>query len=210
MIFLFGERIRVKTRSIGPRSCAVCKTVASFTEQLESSWFCFFGLPILPVEQFARYWRCEDCLSAYEPGKLEAPSSVARVKRIILYILLGYNQHARVAAAQDICFKLCGFDLTDREAKILARDISAGHIDMFDDVRSHAPHLNATGKQQVLEAAFLATHTCCELQYEDRLRINLIGNALGEGLAFVERAIETSRENNHYKISRRRELEREV
>lgn len=210
MIFLFGERVRVKTTLIGPRSCAVCRAVLSFTEQRETNWFCLFGLPILPVEEFARYWRCVHCLSAYQPGKLEAPSSVALVKRISLYILLGYNQHDRVAAAQNICLKLCGVGLTDSETTILVRDISAGHVDMFNYVRSQSAYLNATGKQQVLEAAFLATHICCELQYEDRLRINLIGNALGEGLAFVERAIQTSRENRHYDIGRRRDLEREV
>jgi hypothetical protein len=210
VIFLFGERSRAKTTSIGARDCAVCDSAQPFTEQLESTWFCLFGLPLLPIEQFARYWRCEHCLSAYEPGSLEAPSSVPLVKRICLYILLGYNQHAHAAVAQEICLKLCGFDLTDSEMKSLVRDISARHVDMVDYVRTQGPSLNAIGKQQVLEAAFLATHACCELQYEDRLRINLIGNALGVGLEFVDYAIQQSRKKNNYEIRRLRHLEPEV
>jgi hypothetical protein len=210
VILLFGERARAKTTPIGSRSCAVCDAEQPFSEQLESTWFCLFGLPLLPIEQFARYWRCEHCLSAYEPGELGAPSSVSLVKRISLYILLGYNQHAHAAVAQEICLKLCGFELTDSEMKNLVRDISARHVDMVDYVRSHSPFLNAIGKQQVLEAAFLATHACCELQYVDRLRINLIGNALGVGLEFVEYAIQQSRKKNNYEISRLRNLEPEV
>ena len=210
VIFLFGERARVKTTPIGSRSCAVCDSGQPFTEQLESTWFCLFGLPLLPIEQFARYWRCEHCLSAYEPEALGTPSSVPLVKKICLYILLGYNQHAHVAVAQEICLKLCGFELTDSETKGLVRDIAARHVDMVDYVRSQAPFLNAIGKQQVLEAAFLVTHACCELQYEDRLRINLIGNALGVGLEFVDYAIQQSRKKNNYEIRRLRHLEPEV
>lgn len=210
MIFLFGERSRAKSTPIGSRCCAVCDAEQPFSEQLESTWFSLFGLPLLPIEQFARYWRCEHCLSSYEPGELEAPSSVPLVKRICLYILLGYNQHAHVAVAQEVCRKLCGFELTDSEMKDLVRDISARHVDMVDYVQSHAPFLNAIGKQQVLEAAFLTTHACCELQYEDRLRINLIGNALGVGLEFVDYAIQQSRKNNNYEIRRLRHLESEI
>jgi hypothetical protein len=106
--------------------------------------------------------------------------------------LLGYNQHAHVAAAQEICLKLCGFELTESETKDLVRDISARHVDILDYVRYQVPFLNAIGKQQALEAAFLATHACREMQYEDRLRINLIGSALGVGLEFFEYVIQQS------------------
>ena len=106
--------------------------------------------------------------------------------------------------------KLSGFELTGVEAKELIRDISAQQIEMVDYARSEARFLNAIGKQQVIEAAFLSTHACCELQYEDRLRINLIGNALGVGLEFVEYAIAQSRKKNNHGLRRLRHLEQEV
>ena len=43
-----------------------------------------------------------------------------------------------------------------------------------------------------------------------RLRINLIGNALGVGLEFVDYAIQQSRKKNNYEIRRLRHLEPEV
>ena len=81
---------------------------------------------------------------------------------------------------------------------------------MVDYVRSHAASMNSVGKQQVIEAAFLSTYACCELQYEDRLRINLIGNALGVGLEFVEYCIGQSRRQNYYGVRRLGLTEQEV
>ena len=121
-------------------------------------------------------------------------------KRICFYILLGYNQYAHVAAAQEISLKLCGFELTESETKDLVRDISARHVEILDYVRSQVPFLNAIGKQQALEAAFLAAHACREMQYEDRFRINLIGSSLGVGLEFVEYVIQQSGRKRHIKL----------
>ena len=62
--------------------------------------------------------------------------------------------------------------------------------------------MNAVGKQAVIEAAFLTTYACCDLQYEDRLRINLVGNALGVGLDFVEYAIDNVRKQSYLGVKR--------
>ncbi|MEK9872100.1 MAG: hypothetical protein VW831_20455, partial [Gammaproteobacteria bacterium] len=53
-----------------------------------------------------------------------------------------------------------------------------------------------------IEAAFLTTYICCDLQYEDRLRINLMGNAMDVGLEFVEYAIRQTRKTNYYGVRR--------
>ena len=66
--------------------------------------------------------------------------------------------------------------------------------------------MNAVGKQAVIEAAFLTTYACCDLQYEDRLRINLVGNALGVGLDFVEYAIDNVRKQSYLGIKRLSQL----
>jgi hypothetical protein len=46
------------------------------------------------------------------------------------------------------------------------------------------------------------TYVCCEIQYEDRLRVNLIGNALGVSLEFVEYAVQKVRQNSYYGVRR--------
>lgn len=207
MIFLFGEKIRSRSAAMGQHRCAVCQGEQVFTETSESLWFCLFAIPLLPIEQVARYWRCEKCLTAYLPRELKMPSVVPVVRKITVYILLGYNQHEHFGLAQEICRKITGFDFPDDEIARVRRDIATGRVDMVEQVRGHAADTNGIGKQQIIEAVFLATYACCDLQYEDRLRINLIGNALGLDLPFVDYAIARCRKQNYYGIRRLRNVE---
>ena len=210
MIFLFGEKTRSREQHLGELPCAVCGEEQPFTEQEESNWFCLFAIPLLPIERIASYRRCECCLSAYSVSDLSVPAAVPIVKRIVLYLLAGYNQHAHVKLGQEICLKLTNFELSDDEARSLMSELESGRGDIVDGVRQAAPTMNAIAKQQVIEAAFLATYACCDLQYEDRLRINLIGNAMGVGLEFVDYVIDQTRKQSYYGIRRLRIAESEV
>jgi hypothetical protein len=202
MILFAGESVRSKSDPVGQHECGTCHGVQHFTEQHESLWFCVFWIPVVPLQTIARYWRCEQCLTAYLPGDTQVASSAQLVKRIVSYLLLGYNQRQHQQLAAEICLKLTGYPFELEEYQQVLRDIESGNVDIIDHVRSNSSAINGIGKQQILEAAFLATYVCCDLEYEDRLRINLIGNALGVGLEFVEYSIAQSRKQNHYGIRR--------
>jgi hypothetical protein len=195
---------------LGDKRCAVCQSEQPFSSQTETLWFCVFGLPVLPIESVASYWRCEKCLNAYRPDNQDEPSCVPLVREIIVYLLLGYHQSQHVKIAQEICLKLTGFDFPGDTYHEILTTIRSGRIDMVEHVRASAAVINAIGKQQILEAAFLTTNTCCDMQYEDRLRINLVGNALGVGLEFVQYAIDQVRKQSYYSVRRLRHVEPEV
>ena len=169
-----------------------------------------FSIPVLPIEQVAKYWRCENCFNSYRPGELGEPSQSFVVKLLIIYILKGYNQHHHRAVAAEICLKLTGFDLLEDEYQRLLQELSSGSIDIVKRVSRYASYINGVGKQQIIEAAFLTTYCCCDMQYEDRLRVNLIGNALGTSLEFVEYAIGQTRKQNYYGVHHVTNAEREV
>ena len=152
MIFLFGERTRTRSAPVGERRCAVCQSNETFSEQSESTWFTMFAIPLLPIEQTARYERCERCLTAYQKGHYDLPSAVPLVKRLAVYLLLGYHQGSHLKLASEICLKVTGFELTDDESRALAAEISTGATDMVEAVKVVAPHTNAIGKQQIVEA----------------------------------------------------------
>jgi len=202
MLFLFGESVRSTGSPLGYKECPVCLRQHPFTEQIESLWFNLFRIPLLKIEEKARYWRCEHCLNPFVTNNIDIPSQVAVTQQIVVYIMLGYGQSQQKQTAQEICLKLTGFDLTDQEYSGLANRLGSGLENMVEVVRRSAPSMNAVGKQAVVEAAFLATHVCCDLQYEDKLRVNLIGNALGVGLEFIDYAIAQSRKRGCYGIRR--------
>ena len=210
MIFIFGEKLRSQSTPSDRHYCAVCLSEQLFTEHRESVWFSLFGLPLLPIEDRASYLRCEKCLSAYDKADTSVPSHVPLIQTLIVYLLMGYQQDHQKRIAAEISLKIAGFDLAEDDFDGIRRSIGSGSLDMVEHVRQKSGAVNAIGKQQILEAAFLTTYVCCDMQYEDRLRINLIGNALDVGLEFVDYAIQQTRKQGYYGVRRLRTAESEV
>ena len=210
MFLLMGERVRAKSDTVGCHTCPVCKSGQKFTDQVETLWFTLFGLPVLPLEQCAHYWRCEQCHTAFKPRELRQPSAVPILKDVVVYLLLGYDQQVQTQLAGEICARVTGFEFPETEVRALGREIASGRLGVAEVVRRHASSLNAAGKQQVIEGAFLTTYACCDIRHEDRVRINQIGSALDVGLEFVTWAIEQARRQRNYGIRRLGHVQAEV
>ena len=200
MFFLIGERIRRKTEAIGARQCAICVKSETFMHVVETNWFSLFAIPLLPLEVVADYVVCRKCESAYPYETSTEPSQVDSVKLVTTYILTGYGMQNQTRVMQEIVHKICGFEFSSGEINRFSGHLAGG--DIFELLGNAASTMNDRARLQVIEAAFLSTHVCCEIQYEDRLRINLIGNALGVSLQFVEYAIEEVRRHRFYDVQR--------
>ena len=101
---------------------------------------------------------------------------------------------------QEIANAIVGESFSIQEVSAIRESVA--HQDVLKLIGAAASTMNARAKFQVIEAAFLSTHVCCEMQHEDRLRINIIGNTLGVSITFVETAIQNVRANNYYKVRR--------
>lgn len=204
MIFLFGERLKRSGNSLGARYCPVCDSERQFSHIQEVNYFHVFGLAILPLEKIADFQLCDHCESAFVmgPSVPELPSHIALTQTVTSYVLLGYGQQDHLELASDLAKKVTGYELDQEAFKRDVRALAGGQLDFFNHVKQQARHLNARGKQQVIEAAFLATHACCEIQYEDRLRINMIANAMDTSIAFVNATIEQVRRQGCYGVRR--------
>ena len=200
MFFLIGERVRRKTEAIGARQCAICVKSETFMHVVETKWFSLFAIPLLPLEVVADYVVCRKCESAYPYETSTEPSQVDSVKLVTTYILTGYGRQNQTRVMQEIVHKICGFEFSSGEINRFSGHLAGG--DIFELLGNAASTMNDRARLQVIEAAFLSTHVCCEIQYEDRLRINLIGNALGVSLQFVEYAIEEVRRHRFYDVQR--------
>lgn len=210
MFFLFGERIHSDSKNVGKKDCGVCGKQQPFSQVVETRYFCLFGIRLLPIEKSANYLLCNQCNNAF-PLELEEatrgdpaqqPTQLALIKRVLVYIQLGYAMHARRDVVQDICIKVTGFEFQAEEISQQMQDLDSAKVDLFDSLRSSASSLNLQGKQQVIEAAFLITYACCEIQYEDRLRINLIGNAMDVSIEFISSVIEHVHSQGCYGVRR--------
>ena len=202
MFLLVGERVYSQAQDIGNLECAVCGKSEPFRHITETNYFCLFGIRLLKVNQYANYYRCERCGNSYSSESSDLPSQVESVQEVIAYILLGYGKYEEIGLAKDIALKVSNFEMQVDTLKDLTRQFSASNVDILEQLRRAAFHINLVGKQQIIEAAFLATHACCEIQFEDKTRINLMGNALGLSIEFVNQVVKSVRANDCYGVRR--------
>lgn len=202
MIFLLGERIHSESEAVGIKNCGVCGKQQPFSHVIETNYFCLFGVRLLPIEKRANYLRCDQCNNSFASDNTREPTQVALVKHVLAYNQLGYGIFDRRDILQDICIKVTGFEFHEDEICKQRQEMEAGQIDLFQTFAASASGLNLQGKQQIIEASFLITHACCEIQYEDRLRINLIGNALGVSIEFVGSVIDAVHAQGCYGVRR--------
>ena len=201
MIVLFGERVASARLDHGAAHCAVCKRATHFSRVVETNYFCLFGLRLIALEKMADYLECNECEHAFREGT-DLPAVVAVIQRVVTWVFLGYGMGNHHAVVDEICRKVCGFELSAGNFDGLKRKMADGGFDIHDELRQAAKSLNTKATYQIIEAAFLATYVCCEIQHEDRVRINLLGNALGVPLTFVASAIDSVRQQHYFGVRR--------
>ncbi len=201
MIFLFGERVHTVELDAGERNCPVCAATRPFVRVVETNYFTVFGLRLLPLERIGDYQRCTVCHNAFDQDANE-PSHVPLVREAIVYMMLGYGMASHRDTAAAICEKVTGFEFADADIRDLVRSIDSGSEDFFSTLQRESATLNLAGKQQIIQAAFLMAYVSCEMQHEDRVRLNLIGNAMGLPIEFVTECIEAVRSRHYFGIRR--------
>jgi len=205
VIFVFGEKIKRETVLLGERHCSVCQSSRAFHRVKESNYFCLFGLRVLSLDKIADYDSCQFCENAFPPnsnGAALMPTQLTSVQRVLSYLLVGYGMQDQRALACDIFKKVTGFELRESDIRADINSIELGQMNLFGELADQNHHLNTRGKQQIIEAAFLVTHSFCEIQYEDRLRINLIASAMGLPIMFVSATIDQVRKQGCYGVRR--------
>lgn len=202
MLFIIGEQ--TVTRIIDEKTfdCPVCSRRQPYQRFVETSFFTLFSIRILPLRNLADYHQCSSCGNAFHPSKLDEPSYMNGVRRVLAYILVGFDKSDHRDSVQEIFLKLCNRAFKPAEIDREVTVIEKGATDVFSFLKKTAYRVNIRGKQQIIEAAFLMTHACCEIQREDRLRINLMGRALGVSLEYVAAVIDRVRSDGYYGVRR--------
>ena len=202
MFFLPGEKVRANAEAIGDKDCPVCQRSQTFIRVEETVWFTLFMIPIAPMEKQASYDQCGSCQYAFAQGDYREPAHLDLLREVLVYMLCGYGMHQHRDLAQSLCRKLTGFDFPDDAVSTLMRQFEGPGVDMPARLESRRASLNLRCKEDLVRAAFLVAYASCELEYEDRLRINLMGTALGFGLETTDAVIAELRRDGYLGIRR--------
>jgi len=119
-----------------------------------------------------------------------------------VYMLVGYGMHEHRELVAELSRKITGFGCEEAEVERLIRAFDGGTIDMEARVAAARPRLNARGCQETVMAAYLMAYASCELEYEDRVRVNRIGTALGVPLTAIDALIAEMRARSYFGIRR--------
>ena len=205
MILLVGEKIIARVKGSGEFNCPVCNSHSSYKRIEERNYFTVLFFPVYPLGTVADYVQCDKCGSPFEPNSHIIPGHFEGIRLVIAYLLLGYGVDAREETAIEI-YQLVTDQLWPKaELHALVNQISRG-LDIMAELESIAYNLNAQGAQKIVEAAYLMTYACCEIQYRDRLRVNQIGAALGVTLVEINQLVDRLRKNSFLGIRRHVEV----
>ena len=209
LFLLAGERKHRQSADTGKHHCGVCKATRSLEHVVETRYFCLFGVRLLPIEREADYLECTTCQHGFHADNTEIPSYVSGIHVSLAYLLLGFGLHEHARAAGEVCERVSGTKVNSAEIHRIMGALDRQELNLEQELSELAATTNDLGKYRIIQAAFLMTHMCCEPQQEDRVRINLMGTALGVGLEFVHGAIEDVR-SQHYSGLRRLSVVRHV
>jgi len=202
MFLMVGERVREKREPIGELNCAVCSMATAFTSIIEQNYFTLFAIPLLPLDKTAEYVRCDKCHTVYRVDDQSEPASLLVGKWVLVYIMLGYGMIEHRDTVRKIFKKVTGFEYLEADMRSHIREMESDGLTIMERLKQYSGSLDIDGKAQVLSLAYLMTYVSCEIQYEDRLRLNLMGNALDVSISFVESVIQHVRAQRYFGVRR--------
>lgn len=189
MLFLLGEKaVRYATHE-GTFNCPICNSSQDALHVVEKNYFTVFFIRILPLEILSDYIECAHCQHSFDPQNTAKPAYISGLELVLSYLMLGYGVNESKEIATDIFKAMTEREYDEKIFRDNIADLNNGK-DLFKALKGLAFQLNTMGTIRVVEAAFLMSRALSDLGYEDRLRVNLIGNALGISLEFINEIID--------------------
>ncbi len=162
---IFGTRGVTSTKEQGEFNCPSCGPM-NYRLKVVRRFFTLYFIPLIPLDSLGRYVECAQCqgtfnenVLSYQPSdagqQMQALFMIA-MKQVMIGMLLadGVIDDAEVKELQDIFEELAGVEVTEEDLReeidIVERDGSS----CLEMVSKAAPHLNDSGKEKVIRAAY--------------------------------------------------------
>lgn len=184
MLFLLGEKTVASTENLGEFNCPICDTNKNLFRVIEKNYFTLFFIRILPLGTTADYNQCEECGHTYSGLDADVPLYFETVQSVLAYLLAGYGLSHGIGVSQKIFEAITGKEVSATEIQHHIKRINQGSS-LFEQLKSSVDKLSWLDKSLIIEAAYLLVYAARPIEYEERLQINLVGNALGVCLEAV-------------------------
>ena len=184
MLFLLGEKMIPSTENLGEFNCPICDTNKNLIRVIEKNYFTLFFIRILPLGTTADYNQCEGCGHTYSGLDASVPLYFEPVQSVLAYLLAGYGLNHGIGVSQKIFEAITGKVVSATEIQNHINKVNQGY-NLAEQLKTSVDKLSWLDKSLIIEAAYLLVYAARPIEYEERLQINLVGNALGVCLEAV-------------------------
>lgn len=192
MLFLLGEKTIASTENLGEFNCPICDTQKHLLRVIEKNYFTIFFIRILPLGITADYNQCDGCGHTYSAIDAKAPLYFETLQSVLAYLLAGYGLNHGIEVSQKIFKAITGKEVSTTEIQDHINRINQGSS-LFEQLKTSVNKLSWLDKSLIIEAAYLLVYAARPIEYEERLQINLVGNALGVCLEAVNAIVKNLR-----------------
>ena len=189
MFILLGERAVASTENLGPFQCPICQTQKELHRVTHKNYFTVLFIRILPLGIIADYNQCSGCGHTYNQALTTEPLFFSPTRSVLAYLLSGFGLERTMDIGAKVFKAVTGTEATTAEIQAQITRINQGE-DLFEQLKKSSPTLSWLDKSLIVEAAFLLIFASQTIEYEERLRINLIGNALGISIEEIKLIID--------------------
>ena len=162
---IFGTRGITSTQETGQFHCPSC---GPMTYRLKSvrRFFTLYFIPCIPLDSLGQYVEYEQCQVTFNENVLSyTPADTGRqiqamfmiaMKQVMIGMLLadGVIDDAEVKELQDIFEELAGVEVTEQDLREEIAIVQREGASCLEMVSQAAPHLNDSGKEKVIRAAY--------------------------------------------------------
>ncbi len=197
MLFLFGEKAIAFSEDLGTFNCLICEEQKKIFKVIYRNYFTVFFIRTLPLGTISEYMECSGCGHAFPSKSCTEPTYFKPLKSVLAYLLAGYGLIDGVETGRNIFRSITGTEVSVSNLQKIISDMQQNNH-MSNDLKQVANSLSWLDKSLIVEAAFLLVYTARPIEYEERLNVNLLANAMGIGLEGVN-AIISNLKSQKYK-----------
>ena len=189
-MIIFGTRGVTSTKDTGTFYCPGCGDQQPYKLKNCRQFFTLYFIPVIPMKNLGEYVECQTCKETYQSAVLQydpnqaAEKAVAEfhdvTRRVMVHMMLadGKIEDHEVQTITSIYQQLTGQTLTPDDVRAEASDGTV-HQDICEYLAGIAEHLNDTGRELVIKAAFLVASSDGEIADSEAALLYQLGQALG-------------------------------
>lgn len=189
-MIIFGTRGLTTTPEKGTFYCPQCASTQPYNYKRVRRFFTLYFIPLIPLDKLGEYIECPTCQGTFDVSILDYdPASETQqieafffiaVKQVMIAMLLadGVIDDEEVKMLQSHYREITGTEIPEDELREEIAVVHASGSSAIEMVQNIVPHLNNSGKETVMRAAYAIAAADGRIDESEQVFFAELGKAL--------------------------------